>query len=366
MVYVKLSVPLKSASGVYLNVPSRFSVTSPFVGCVKLSTVIGSPSTSVSLSNTSMSTSTSSSVEAVSSTATGLSSTASTVTVTVALSPPLMVYVKLSVPLKSGSGTYLRVPSKFSDTVPFVGCVKLTTAIGSPSISVSLSTTSMFTSTSSSVVAVSSTATGASLTSSTVTVTVAVSPPLIVYVKLSVPLKSGSGTYLSVPSRFLVTVPFAGCVKLSTVIGSPSTSVSLSNTSMSTSTSSSVEAVSSTATGLSSTASTVTVTVAVSPPLMVYVKLSVPLKSSSGTYLSVPSRFLVTVPFAGCVKLSTVIGSFSTSVSLSNTSISTSTSSSVEAVSSIATGASLTGFTVIETVAVSPPLMVYVKLSEPK
>ena len=305
-----------------------------------------------------MSTGVSSSVVAVSSTATGLSSTGSTVTVTVALSPPLMVYSNVSTPLKSTSGVYFKVPSKFSSTVPFVGCVKLTTVIGSPSTSVSLSNTSISTGVSSSVVAVSSTATGLSSTGSTVTVTVAVSPPLMVYSNVSTPLKSASGVYFKVPSTFSTTVPFAGCVKLTTVIRSPSTSVSLSNTSMSTKVSSSVVAVSSTATGLSSTGSTVTVTVAVSPPLMVYSNVSTPLKSASGVYFNVPSTFSTTVPFAGCVKLSTVIKSSSTSVSFANTSMSTGVSSSVLSASSIATGASLTGLTVIETVALSPPLMV--------
>ena len=136
--------------------------------------------------------------------------------------------------------------------------------------------------------------------------------------------------------------------------------MSLDNTSIVTGVSSSVEALSSLATGSSLTGATVTVTVAVlesaTPSNPVYVKLSTPLKSASGVYVtSVP--LLTTVPLAGWVTEPTVRASPSTSVSLDNTSIVTGVSSSVEALSSLASGSSLTEATVMVTVAVSvPPL----------
>src|SRR5436189_296450 len=50
--YVKLSVPLNTASGVYSNEPSRFSVSVPCIGPSTINAVSGSLSVSVSLTNT--------------------------------------------------------------------------------------------------------------------------------------------------------------------------------------------------------------------------------------------------------------------------------------------------------------------------
>ena len=136
---------------------------------------------------------------------------------------------------------------------------------------------------------------------------------------------------------------------------SPSTSTSLANTlSVVRPASSAKVNVSSSATGASLTGFTRTVTVAVSaPPLpstTSYWKLSVPLKSWVGVYVTVPSSFTVAVPFAGPVTMRpTDRLSPSTSVSLASTSITTGTSSSVVAVSSPATGASLTDVTSMKT-----------------
>ena len=65
-----VSVPLKSAAGVYVIVPSALMVTLPDVADAEM-TVSASPSTSVSLSRTGMTTGVSSGVLAVSFAATG-------------------------------------------------------------------------------------------------------------------------------------------------------------------------------------------------------------------------------------------------------------------------------------------------------
>ncbi len=78
-----------------------------------------------------------------------------------------------------------------------------------------------------------------------------------------------------------------------------------------------------------------------------------------------PVVIRVAVPWVGWVSEATPIGPPSMSVSLARTLTMTLVSSSVVALSSTATGASSTAVTVIETVAVEPPLRVYVKLSAP-
>ena len=130
---------------------------------------------------------------------------------------------------------------------------------------------------------------------------------------------------------------------------------------------------------LSGASPTVIVTVAVSSPpfpsLIVYVNVSVPLNPASGVYVYVPSSFRTNVPFDGSVFPMIVRSSPSGSESLSNTLPLTAVSYAVVAVSSTASGASLTGGgggaspTVIVTVAVSSPpfpsLIVYVNVSVP-
>ena len=106
-VYLKLSVPLKFAAGVYCSWPDGKVVTVPFAGCVTLATLWLGPSTSVSLLRTEIVTGVSSVVDAVSSPATGASFSASTETDTVVVavsSPSLTVYWNVSTPLKFSSG----------------------------------------------------------------------------------------------------------------------------------------------------------------------------------------------------------------------------------------------------------------------
>ncbi len=214
-----------------------------------------------------------------------------TVTVTLALAfsaPSLMVYVNVSVPRNPASGVYVTVwPSVV--TVPLVAPDASVTVSASPSGSESFARTAISTAVPGLAEAESACARGASLTGVTVTVTVAeLVPPLpslAVYVKLSVPLESGAGVYVTVvPS--VAAVPLAGCVRPVTARSSPSGSESLTSTGISTAVSSGVVAASFCARGASLTGVTVTVTVAVSvPPLpsaTVYAKLSVPLKSASG------------------------------------------------------------------------------------
>ena len=81
--------------------------------------------------------------------------------------------------------------------------------------------------------------------------------------KLSGPLKSWSGEYVTVPSPLFATVPCSPCVTALTASVSPSTSVSFVRTLTVAGVSSSVVAESSRAAGGSLTAVTVTLTVAV-------------------------------------------------------------------------------------------------------
>ena len=70
-------------------------------------------------------------------------------------------------------------------------------------------------------------------------------------------------------------------------------------------------------------------------------------------YTRLPWAFCVTVPLAGSLKLVTVSGSLSTSLSLERTSTVTAVSSGVVTLSSTATGGSFTGVTVTFTSAVT-------------
>ena len=110
-----------------MKLPSEFTTTVPCDGCVFPVTDRVSPSTSVSFVSTFPDTGVSSSVWAVSSLATGASFTGFTVIVTVAAfefsSPSVATYVKVSVPLKFASGVYVKLPSEFTTTEPFAGCV---------------------------------------------------------------------------------------------------------------------------------------------------------------------------------------------------------------------------------------------------
>src|SRR6185503_11280247 len=102
-----------------------------------------------------------------------------------------------------------------------------------------------------------------------------------------------------------------------------------------------------------------------------YVKLVVPWKLGSGWNVTpVPPGAIAAVPSLGWVTAVTVSVSPSMSLSLTSTSIGVSASSSATlAVSFAATGGSLTGVTVIATVAVAvppwPSEIVYVKLVAP-
>jgi hypothetical protein len=86
-------------------VPPPVTTTVPFAGSEADAIVIGPPSESVSLANTSIGVAAESSgTVRLSLTAVGGSSTHVTLTDTVAVEPPLSVYVKLSGPQKFGSG----------------------------------------------------------------------------------------------------------------------------------------------------------------------------------------------------------------------------------------------------------------------
>ena len=102
---------------------------------------------------------------------------------------------------------------------------------------------------------------------------------------------------------------------------------------------------------------TVIVTVAVSvPPFpseILYSKVSTPVKLSLGVYVTVPLVLITTSPFSGVVVSVTTRSPPSMSESLSRTETVTALSWSVIAASFTAIGSSLTGFTVIVTVAVS-------------
>ena len=162
-------------------------------------------------------------------------------------SPSLTLKVKLSSPLKSVSGVYVR-PGAVPLKEPFVGSDITVKVMGSPSGSLPVRVISI--DSSSFVASVWSSATGASLTSFTVILTFAILlsifPSLILKVKLSLPLKSGSGVYVrsgAVPLK----EPFAGPDVTVKVKGSPSGSLPVRAISMDSS--SSVVSVLSYATG---------------------------------------------------------------------------------------------------------------------
>ena len=103
-----------------------------------------------------------------------------------------------------------------------------------PSASVSLASTSIIIGLSSAVLKLSLFTTVESSTGFTVTLTVPILPCSFVYVKASVPLKSGLGIYLIVPSGLILAVPLLGWVTDWTGLIGPSSSVSLASTSIST------------------------------------------------------------------------------------------------------------------------------------
>src|SRR5262245_43604272 len=106
----------------------------------------------------------------------GASLTQVTVTETVAVEPPLSVYVKESLPQKFAAGLYVRLAPPFVivTVAPFGPFVLVETVFGPPSRSVSFASTSMVVAeASSSTVFESLTATGGSSTGVTVTSTVA-------------------------------------------------------------------------------------------------------------------------------------------------------------------------------------------------
>ena len=162
-----------------------------------------------------------------------------TVTDTVAFASPLLpsliVYSKLSFPLKPLAGVYLILSSS-TFTVPWLGFVVDFIVSVSPSASLSFLSTSIVIAVSYSVVALSSFATGAVFCFSfTVTATCAfASPPLpslIVYSKLSFPLKLLFGLYLTLPFS-IFTLPWLGVVADLIVKVSPSASLSFLSTSI--------------------------------------------------------------------------------------------------------------------------------------
>ena len=141
------------------------------------------------------------------------------------------------------------------------------------------------------------------------------------YEKVSEPLKSAAGTYVTEPST-RSTDPLEAEPTLTTDNTSPSTSVSLTNTPIVTAVSSTVDTESSFATGPSFTAPTVTVTVAESvrsPSQTVYEKVSEPKKSRWGTYVNEPSTPRSTVPYNAPPSSMTISTSPSGSKSLAST-----------------------------------------------
>src|SRR6266540_6740310 len=104
--YVNVSVPEKPAFGLYVTVPSAFSVVVPCAGAVRLVTDSASPSASLSFASTSTVTGVFLNVLAAYSTATGGVFFTSTVTVATLLSevPSFAVYVNVSVPRKPRFG----------------------------------------------------------------------------------------------------------------------------------------------------------------------------------------------------------------------------------------------------------------------
>src|SRR6187401_2841413 len=217
----------------------------------------------------------------------------------------------VSMPLKSGSGVYVYVPSGFITTLPFVAPPSTPTSdhVFPPSpLGVSFVEASPITGVSSFVVFVSSTATGTSLTGVIVMIISAVEQsPLVshtIYVIVSMPLKSGSGVYVYVPSGFITTLPFVAPPSTPTrvqVLPPSPLAVSFVEASPDTGVSSIVVFVSSTATGTSLTGVIVMIISAVEQsPLVshtIYVIVSMPLKSGSGVYVYVPSGFITTPPF---------------------------------------------------------------------
>ena len=150
--YEIVSWPLKSASGVYVIVPSLLITTEPLAAEAD-TTLIISPSKSESLASTSITTEASSSTAATSSPATGPSLIAFTVTVTSAVSvppwPSEISYEILSCPLKFAFGVYVTVPSLLMTTEPLAALAAFTLKL-SPSKSISLAKTSTITESSSS------------------------------------------------------------------------------------------------------------------------------------------------------------------------------------------------------------------------
>ena len=97
-----------------------------------------------------------------------------------------------------------------------------------------------------------------------------------------------------------------------------------------------------------------TVALLAEPSVAWYVNESVPLKSPFGVYVNEPSALRASVPFATSLSSTAVSASPSTSESLVNTLSPVSVpSSSTEYASSTASGGSLTGLTLIVTVAAS-------------
>ena len=235
MVYVKLSVPTKSASGVNTRVCAGsdvFSVTVPFptstepdvMSCPFTNVMFNLPSliasaslfrsallsVSLSLFSTFIVTAVSSAVSFVSSIAVGSSSTGVTVIVTMPTAlPPLLssnVYVNTSCPLKSAVGVNLIVVELTIETVPFSTPEKPSVLIDRNSVygmlfrletistSVSLSIISISTNVSSSQVPSSALATGLSFTwfivSCDTTESVKPSRSRTVYVKFITPFQS--------------------------------------------------------------------------------------------------------------------------------------------------------------------------------
>src|SRR6187397_1691811 len=209
-IYVIVSMPLKSGSGVYVYVPSGFITTLPFVAPPSTPTrvqVLPPSPLAVSFVEASPDTGVSSIVVFVSSTATGTSLTGVIVMMISAVEQsPLVshtIYVMVSMPLKFGSGVYVYDPSGFIVTVPFIAPPSTPTSVQvfppSP-LGVSFVEASPITGVSSIVVFTSSTATGTSLTGVIVMTISAVEQSALVshtmYVMVSMPLKFGSGVYV--------------------------------------------------------------------------------------------------------------------------------------------------------------------------
>ena len=131
------------------------------------------------------------------------------------------------------------------------------------------------------------------------------------YANASAPMNPVPGVYFTVPFPFGTAVPLTGEVTIASEAGLiPPSSVSLESTLMVTGVFSIVDAVSFTDVGGLFCALTVTVTVAgfdTAPSLSatVYVKVSAPVKASSGVYVTVPFPFETAVPLTGDVTIAT-------------------------------------------------------------